>query len=203
MLAKVKCQQLEIDEIGLKLKKSKGVDEGMELRNRFDQLVREKDFAIVNKGKQLIEYEEKTKEVLAKVNGLEQKVDELSGKDAKVVEGKKSAQTLIKENERLSSKFSNDYQLLKENKREIQLLMAKLELFKNKAGRPQEELQKKTHEIEEGRKVQAQLQQQIDWDNTEMLKNKQQLREYEKEKNLLIERMIGLKLRINELMVKS
>ena len=36
-----------------------------------------------------------------------------------------------------------------------------------------------------------------------MLKNKQQLREYEKEKNLLIERMIGLKLRINELMVKS
>ena len=203
MLAKVKCQQLEIDEIGLKLKKSKGVDEGMELRNRFDQLVREKDFAIVNKGKQLIEYEEKTKEVLAKVNGLEQKVDELSGKDAKVVEGKKSAQTLIKENERLSSKFSNDYQLLKENKRETQLLMAKLELFKNKAGRPQEELQKKTHEIEEGRKVQAQLQQQIDWDNTEMLKNKQQLREYEKEKNLLIERMIGLKLRINELMVKS
>ena len=203
MLAKVKCQQLEIDEIGLKLKKSKGVDEGMELRNRFDQLVREKDFAIVNKGKQLIEYEEKTKELLAKVNGLEQKVDELSGKDAKVVEGKKSAQTLIKENERLSSKFSNDYQLLKEDKREIQLLMAKLELFKNKAGRPQEELQKKTHEIEEGRKVQAQLQQQIDWDNTEMLKNKQQLREYEKEKNLLIERMIGLKLRINELMVKS
>lgn len=203
MLAKVKCQQLEIDEIGLKLKKSKGVDEGVELRNRFDQLVREKDFAIVNKGKQLIEYEEKTKELLAKVNGLEQKVDELSGKDAKVVEGKKSAQTLIKENERLSSKFSNDYQLLKENKREIQLLMAKLELFKNKAGRPQEELQKKTHEIEEGRKVQAQLQQQIDWDNTEMLKNKQQLREYEKEKNLLIERMIGLKLRINELMVKS
>ena len=203
MLAKVKCQQLEIDEIGLKLKKSKGVDEGVELRNRFDQLVREKDFAIVNKGKQLIGYEEKTKELLAKVNGLEQKVDELSGKDAKVVEGKKSAQTLIKENERLSSKFSNDYQLLKENKREIQLLMAKLELFKNKAGRPQEELQKKTHEIEEGRKVQAQLQQQIDWDNTEMLKNKQQLREYEKEKNLLIERMIGLKLRINELMVKS
>ena len=203
MLAKVKCQQLEIDEIGLKLKKSKGVDEGVELRNRFDQLVREKDFAIVNKGKQLIGYEEKTKELLAKVNGLEQKVDELSGKDAKVVEGKKSAQTLIKENERLSSKFSNDYQLLKENKREIQLLMAKLELFKNKAGRPQEELQKKTHEIEEGRKVQAQLQQQIDWDNTEMLKNKQQLREYEKEKNLLIERMIGLKLRINELMVIS
>ena len=203
MLAKVKCQQLEIDEIGLKLKKSKGVDEGMELRNRFDQLVREKDFVIVNKGKQLIEYEEKSKELLAKVNGLEQKVDELSGKDAKVVEGKKSAQTLIKENGRLSSKFSKDYQLLKENKREIQLLMAKLELFKNKAGRPQEELQKKTHEIEEGRKVQAQLQQQIDWDNTEMLKNKRQLREYEKEKNLLIERMIGLKLRINELMVKS
>ena len=81
--------------------------------------------------------------------------------------------------------------------------MVVLEHFKDRAGRLQEELQKKTHEIEEGRKVQAQLQQQIDWDNTEMLKNKQQLREYEKEKNLLIERMIGLKLRINELMVKS
>ena len=43
----------------------------------------------------------------------------------------------------------------------------------------------------------------FDWDNTEMLKNKQQLREHEKEKNLLMERMIGLKLRIDELMVKS
>ena len=70
------------------------------------------------------------------MNGLEQKVDELRGKDAKVVDGKKSAQTFIKENERLSSKFSNDYQLLKENKREIQLLEAKLELFKDKTGRP-------------------------------------------------------------------
>ena len=37
--------------------------------------------------------------------------------------------------------------------------MAELEHFKDKAGRLQEELQKKTHEVEEGRQLRAQLQQ--------------------------------------------
>ena len=126
----------------------------MELQNRFVQLVPESNSAI---GKQLLEYEEKTKELLAEVIGLERKVndlqDELRRKYEKVVEGKKLVQTLAKENEWLNSKFSVDYQLLIDNKKEKNILMVELEHFKDKAGRFQEELQKKTHEVEEGRQL--------------------------------------------------
>ena len=79
--------------------------------------------------------------------GLERKVnelqDELRRKDEKVVEGKKLVQTLAKDDEWLNSKFSVDYQLLRENKNEKNILMAELEHFKDKAGRLQEELQKR------------------------------------------------------------
>ncbi|XP_050283962.1 uncharacterized protein LOC126723973 [Quercus robur] len=79
--------------------------------------------------------------------------------------------------------------------------MAELEHFKDKAGRLQEELQKKTHEFEEGRQLRAQSQQQIVWNDTEMSKNKQCLKEYEEDNNLLMDKIIGLKLKNNELMV--
>ena len=89
------------------------------------------------------------------MNGLERKVnelqDELRRKGEKVVEGKKLPRTLAKDNEWLNSKFSVDYQLLRDNKKEKNILMVELEHFKDKAGRLQEELQKKTHEVEEGR----------------------------------------------------
>ncbi|KAK7846915.1 hypothetical protein CFP56_007286 [Quercus suber] len=168
----------------------------MELQNRFVQLVPESNSAIVNKGKQLLEYEEKTKELLAKVIGLERKK-----KDEKVVEGKKLVQTLAKDNEWLNSKFSVDYQLSRDNKNEKNILMAELEHFNYKAGGLQEELQKKTNEVEEGRQLRAQLQQQIVWNDTEMSKNKQCLKECEEDNNLLMDKIIGLKLKNNELMV--
>ena len=53
VLAKIKCQLLEIDE-------------RMELQNRFVQLVPESNSAIVNKGKQLLEYEKGQKSFLLK-----------------------------------------------------------------------------------------------------------------------------------------
>ncbi len=168
-------------------------------------MIHEKASDIVNKGKQLKEYEKKTNKFHAKVNDLEKKVDELQDelrrKNEKVVEGKELEQNLLKEIGRLNSKISDDYQLLRANEKEKKLLTVALEHFKDKACSLREELQKKTDEVEEGRKLQAQLQQQIDLDNTEMSNNKQQLEEYEKEKNLQKEKIIGLKLKINELMV--
>ncbi|XP_023887638.1 uncharacterized protein LOC111999747 [Quercus suber] len=79
--------------------------------------------------------------------------------------------------------------------------MAELEHFNYKAGGLQEELQKKTNEVEEGRQLRAQLQQQIVWNDTEMSKNKQCLKECEEDNNLLMDKIIGLKLKNNELMV--
>ena len=110
-------------------------------------------------------------------------------------------QTLAKDNEWLNSKFSVDYQLLRDNKKEKNILMVELEHFKDKASRLQEELQKKTHGVEEGRQLRAQLQQQIVWNDTEMSENKQCLKEYEEDNNLLMDKIIGLKLKNNELMV--
>ncbi|GMY22370.1 protein gamma response 1 isoform X3 [Fagus crenata] len=206
LYAKLGCQQIEIYELESELeRKKKEVDEGMEFQNRLIQLIHEKASDIVNKGKQLKQYEKKTNEFHAKVNDLEKKVDELQDelrrKNEKVVEGKELEQNLLKEIGRLNSKISDDYQLSRANEKEKKLLTVTLEHFKDKAGSLREELQKKTDEVEEGRKLQAQLQQQIDLDNTEISNNKQQLEEYEKEKNLQKEKIIGLKLKINELMV--
>ena len=206
LLAKIKCQQIEIDELGLKLKKSsEEVDEGMELQNRLIRLVQEKASDVVNKGKQLKEYEKKTNEFHAKVNDLEKKVDELQDelgrKKEKVVEGKELAQNLVRKIERLTSEIADDQQLLRDNKKEKKLLMAKSEHFEENAGRLQQELHKKTHEVEEGRKLQNQLLQQLDSTNTEMLKNKQQLEECEKAKKLLVDKINVLEGKINELLV--
>ena len=65
------------------------------------------------------------------MNGLERKVnelqDELRRKDEKVVEGKKLVQTIAKDDEWLNSKFSDDYQLLRDDKKEKNILMVELE----------------------------------------------------------------------------
>ena len=206
LLANIKCQKLEIDQLGLKLKnKSKEVDEGMELHNRLLQLVQEKTSDNLNLGKQLKEYQEKTNELLAKVNGLEKKVDELQDelriKQEKVVEGKELTKNLVEKIERLTSEIADDQQLLRENKKEKKLLMGKLEHLEDNAGRFQKEVQKMTREIDEGRNLQKELLQQIDSTNTEISKNKQQLEECEKEKKLLVDKIIVLEGKINELLV--
>ncbi|XP_075644432.1 protein gamma response 1 [Castanea sativa] len=206
LLAKIKCQKLEIDQLGLKLKKkSKEVDEGMELHNSLIQLVQEKTSDNLNMGKQLKGYEENTNELLAKVNGLEKKVDELQDelriKQEKVVEGKELTKNLVEKIERLTSEISDDQQLLRENKKEKKLLMGKLEHLEDNAGRFQKELQKMTREVDEGRNLQNELLQQIDSTNTEISKNKQQLVECEKEKKLLVDKIIVLEGKINELQV--
>lgn len=62
-------------------------------------------------------------------------------------------------------------------------------------------LRKKTCEVEEGRKLENHLLQQIDLNNIEMSKNKQQLEESEKENKLLLAKVIGLEGKINDLQV--
>ncbi|CBI24861.3 unnamed protein product, partial [Vitis vinifera] len=71
-----KLQSLEKEVGVLKrelLQKSKEVDEGMELQNKLIQLIEKKSSAILTKGKQLKEQEEKKSEVVAKLQSLEKK----------------------------------------------------------------------------------------------------------------------------------
>ena len=51
------------------------------------------------------------------------------------------------------------------------------------------------------KKIRSPITATIDWNNTEISKNKQQLKEYGKEKNLVVDKIIGLKLQINELII--
>ncbi|KAK7853305.1 hypothetical protein CFP56_036087 [Quercus suber] len=98
--------------------------------------------------------------------------------------------------ERLNSIFSDAYKLLEDNKKDKKLLTVASEHSKNKAHGLQEVLEKKIHE-----KIRSSITATIDWDNTEISKNKQQLKEYGKEKNLVVDKIIGLKLKINELII--
>jgi uncharacterized phage infection (PIP) family protein YhgE len=129
--------------------------------------------------------------------------DEFRRKKQKVAEGKELAQNLVKKIDWLASEISDNLQLLRDNEKEKKVLMAKLERLEHNASRLQQELQKRTNEIEEGRNLQNQLLQQIDSTNAEMSKNKQQLEEYEKEKKLHMDKIAGLEGKINELQLRK
>ena len=115
--------------------------------------------------------------LVEKVDELE---DELTGKKQKVADGKVFAQNLVKKIDWLLSKTLDNLHLLRENIEDKELLMSKLECLEDKVGRIQQELQKKSHEVEEGSKLQNQLLKQVDLANTEMSKYKEKLEECER-----------------------
>lgn len=202
LLAKVRSQQLKIDELERKIrKKSEEVDEGMELQSRLLQVVQSKASAIVNTRKQLKENEEKRNELLAEVNSLHKKVDELRRKAEEVAEGKELQENLFKKIESLGSEIGANERQLDEKEKEKASLIAKLKSLEDNARRLQEELEKKIREVEDGRKLQSQLLQRIDLNNTEMVRNRQQLEECEKEKKLLLAKVTALEGKINKIEV--
>jgi len=89
------------------------------------------------------------------------------------------AQNLVKKIDWLLLETSDNLHLLRENIEDKELLMSKLESFEDKVGRLQQELQKKSHEGEEGSKLQSQLLKKVDLANTEMSKYKEKLEECE------------------------
>ncbi|KAB1224720.1 Protein gamma response 1 [Morella rubra] len=206
LLAKVRSQQLEIDELERKIrKKSEEVDEGMELQSRLLQVVQSKASAIVNTRKQLKENEEKRNELLAEVNSLHKKVDdlqdELRRKAEEVAEGKELPENLFKKIESLGSEIVANKRQLDEKEKKKASLITKLKCLEDNARRLQEELEKKIREVEDGRKLQSQLLQRIDLNNTEMVRNRQQLEECEKEKKLLLAKVTALEGKINKIEV--
>ena len=74
---------------------------------------------------------------MEKVDELE---DELRGKKQKVADGKVFAQNLVKKIDWLLSETSDNLHLLKENMKEKELLMSKLECLEDIVGRIQQEL---------------------------------------------------------------
>ncbi|KAK9282846.1 hypothetical protein L1049_011069 [Liquidambar formosana] len=166
LLAKQKGLEKIVGELEWELRqKSKEVDEGMELQNKLLQLVQSKTSVIMNKGKQLKECEEKTNVLLAKLNCLEKKVDELEeklrGKTIEVAKGKELQEDLIKKFELQASEIKNSEQSLIDHEEEKKLLTANLERLEENVDGLQKELRKKTEEVEEERKLQEKLIQQV------------------------------------------
>ncbi|GAV72747.1 SAE2 domain-containing protein [Cephalotus follicularis] len=207
LLAKLNSQQLKIEDLERELmQKSKEVDEGMVLHNKLVQLVQTKATVIVNKCTQLKDHKEKGDALLAELNSLKKKVDELQdeirGKTEEVVEGNKLAGNLLKKLDLQSLEIMNNEQLLSDHEKEKKLIITKLEHLEVKVNGLQEELMKRNETIEEGRKLQEQLLQQIDLKSAEMLKYKQRLEEQEKEENLLLAKIKGLEETIDKLQLK-
>ncbi|XP_012065533.1 protein gamma response 1 isoform X2 [Jatropha curcas] len=191
-LLKERKQQTRIDKLEEEVgRKSKEVDKGMELQHKLLELVQTKSSLIMDKVKQVHEYEERTNELLAKVKSLEKKVEVLQGE-------------LKQKTEKLADILSNELaadcrQSIIRLQKEKEQLVGKVKFLEENISELQKKLLEKTEEIEEGRTLQAELLQQIDMNKLEILKQKQQFEESENEKRQLLEKVNDLEGKINEL----
>lgn len=201
LLMKLESQRCEISELKQEIEfKSKEVEGGKEMQKGLIQLAQSKACEIKKKCDQLEEHEKRTKTVIAELNSHKKKVDELQqllgAKAEEVAREKELTENLFKKIEKLSLDISHHERLLADEIKEEKFLLTKFEVSEENASRLQEELTKKTKEVEEGRKLQEQLLQQINLKSSETTKNKQ---EFEKENQLLLDKVRGLEEKVNEL----
>ncbi|KAH6793726.1 hypothetical protein C2S52_004203 [Perilla frutescens var. hirtella] len=205
MLLKMQ-KKLEVDTEGLQqelMKKSKEVDDMMELQNKLLQVNQSKSSLILQKEIQLKEYGEKTNGLILKLENMESKVNELiSGlreKTEEVEKGKELQGNLFKKIEYQATEIMNNEQLLNKHEKENKLLASKVASLINCVDELQKELQQKTSELEELRKGQEQLLRQSDSFNSEIVKRGQALEEVQEEKKRLLDKQKGLGERVGKL----
>ncbi|XP_011087376.1 protein gamma response 1 isoform X1 [Sesamum indicum] len=205
MLQKIpKKLEVETEELRQELmKKSKEVDELMELQNKLLQLNQSKACLIVQKENQLKEYEEKTKGLISNLENMESKVNALQSglgdKTEEVDKGKELQANLLKKIEFQASEIMYNEQLLTKYETENKLLAAKVKSRGSDVEALQKELVKKTCELEEVRKVQQQLLQQSNSYNFDRIKRGQALEEFEEERKQLVDKQKGLKEKVDKL----
>lgn len=207
LLSQLKCQQHNVDVLRMKLlQKSKESDEMMEFQNKLLHLVQSKVSVIVNKEKELKEHEKKTTVLLAKLSNLEKKVDglqeELGEKTEEVAKGNETKENLLKKIDAQASEIMNNEQLLHDQDKEKKILVAKLEHLEGNSCKLQKELLTRIKEVEEGKTLQKQLSDHINVKDAEMLKYKEQLEMFEKEKKLFLVKVEGLEEKVNGLQVE-
>ena len=184
LLARIESQQLKVDELELNLQqKSKEVDEGLKLQNSLLQLIQSKASEIVDKGKQLKEHEERMSVLLAKLSGLDRKVndlqDQLKKKTEEVAKGNELKGNLLKKIESQALEIMDNEQLLRDHEKEKQILTTKLIC-----------LEETVHYLRSC--------QNVNMNGSEVLKH---LEESERENKLLSAKVNALEEKINELQV--
>ncbi|KAK3019542.1 hypothetical protein RJ639_004330 [Escallonia herrerae] len=206
LLKKSRGLELEAEEVRWELmKKSKEVDGGMELHNKLLHLVQSKDSLVAQKEKQLQVHEEMTAELSAKLKNVEKKVDglqlELGEKTEQVKMGKELQQNLLIKIESQASEKVKNEELLNVYEKENRVPGGKVEILEDKVDGLRKELEKKTEEVVEGRKMQEKLLQQIDLNGSHMLKTGLELEELQKEKRVLLVKLESLETKVGELQV--
>lgn len=199
-------KKLEVDTGGLQqelMKKSKEVDDMMELQNKLILVNQSKSSLALQKETQLKEYEEKTNGLISKVENMESKVDELLSelreKSEEVEKGKELQGNLFKKIEFQATEIMKNERLLNKYEKENRLLASKVGCLTNCADELQKELHEKTSELEEVKKVQEHLLRQSDSFNFEIVKRGQALDEIQEEKKRLLDKQKGLGERVDKL----
>lgn len=197
LVQKQRTLELKVQEIRRELvKKSKEVDEGMEMENRLHQLVQSKESLILEKEKQLKEKEEKKNELVLQIEFLEKSFrmiqDQFYRKSNEAMKEQELHEKLLNEKKSYLLESDNNKQLLVESQKEKQLLTSKVERLEGKVNELQNEMKKKNEEVEEGRKLQEKYLEQIDKNTKELLKAAQQLEKLENENILHVAKRKGL-----------
>ncbi|CAN4080514.1 unnamed protein product [Withania somnifera] len=194
VMKKQESLELEVSRLQLELKnKSMEVDGGLELHNKLVQLAQSKTSSAAHKEKQLKEYEQKTDKLLGELETARRTVDELNEelkeKTAAVEKGLEMQESLLNKVQLLDAEIMKSENLLKQDEFDKQLLVNKVKNLETDIYNLQKELKNKMSEVDEGRKLDAQLRQQIDLYSLERSKTGQELDELEKENKKVLAKL--------------
>ncbi|GAB4828104.1 hypothetical protein Ancab_035019 [Ancistrocladus abbreviatus] len=182
------------------MQKSKEVDEGMELHGKLLQLLESKESMIRSKEKQQKEDEERINFLLAKLDSFEKKIcaleAELHERNEEISKEKVFQAELLRQIELQALKSE---ERLHNDKTEKKQLAVQLEHMKASLDILKEDLRQKTSEVEEAKKLQECLVEQIKLHETELTKKDHQVSEHEQDRKLLLLRLNDLEHKIEEL----
>ncbi|CAA0833386.1 Protein gamma response 1 [Striga hermonthica] len=196
--------EFETEELRQELmKKSKEVDEVMELQNKLLQMNQTKSNLIVQKDSQLKEYEEKTNGFISKLQNIDNKANELrlelKFKSEELDKGKEMNSNMLKKIESHSLELMNNELLVSKYEKENRLLASKVERLVLRVDSVQEELEKKSFELEEVKKVKEQLLEQRDSSNAERIRGGKAREGFMEERKQLLDKQIGLENEVDKL----
>ncbi|KAL8495968.1 hypothetical protein ACS0TY_019909 [Phlomoides rotata] len=204
LLKKLKKLEVDTDDLKLELmKKSKEVDDIMELQNKLLQVNQSKSSLILEKEIQLKEHAEKTNGLISKLKNMENKVNELlSGlrdKTEEVENGKQLQENLLKKIEYQALEMMKNEQLLNKCEVENRHLSSKVTNLMKRVDELQNELSERTFELEKVRKEKERLLCRSDSSNFELIKKGQALNEFEDERKRLLYKQKDLGEKVNKL----
>lgn len=201
-----KQKKLEVDTGDLQLelmKKSKEVDDMMELQNKLLQVNQSKSSSLLEKEIQLKEHEEKTNNLISKLKNKENKFNELlSGlrdKTEEVEKGKQLQENLLKKIEYQALEMMKNEQLLNKCEVENRLLTSKVASLMKRVDELQNELSERTFELEKVRKEHDRVLCRGDSSNSELVKRGQALNEFQDERKRLLDKQKGLGEKVDKL----